>query len=149
MLTFGFITNIKYFLKMKKILLFSFVLFAINIVSAQRVRSSKVPTAVKTAFAKAQPSTKKVSWSKEDANFEASFDNTQGKDMSVVITPTGDVVETELEIAFSELPQAAQMALKGKKVKETAKITDAKGNVKFEAEVAGKDLLFDVNGKAM
>ena len=134
---------------MKKILLFCVVLFAVNIVSAQGVRASKVPMSVKTTFAKAQPSIKKVAWSKEDVNFEASFDNAQGKDMSVVITPTGDIVETELEIAFSELPQAAQMALKGKKVKETAKITDAKGNVKFEAEVGGKDLLFDENGKSM
>ena len=134
---------------MKKILLFCVVLFAVNIVSAQGVRASKVPMSVKTTFAKAQPSIKKVAWSKEDVNFEASFDNVQGKDMSVVITPTGDIVETELEIAFSELPQAAQMALKGKKVKETAKITDAKGNVKFEAEVGGKDLLFDENGKSM
>ena len=134
---------------MKKILLFVALLLSVNVVSAQKLRSSKIPMAVKTAFTKAQPSIKKVSWSKEDANFEASFDNAQGKDMSVVLTPAGEIVETELEIAFSELPQAAQIALKGKKVKETAKITDAKGNVKFEAEVGRKDLLFDANGKAM
>lgn len=134
---------------MKKILLFAVLLLSTNLISAQKLRASKVPVAVKTAFAQAQPSIKKITWSKEDANFEASFDNAQGKDMSVVLTPAGEVVETELEIAFSELPQAAQMALKGKKVKETAKITDTKGNVKFEAEVGRKDLFFDASGKAL
>ena len=134
---------------MKNIFLFCFIFVAISGVSAQKLRSSKIPAAVKTAFATAQPSVKKVNWSKEDANFEAGFDNAQGKDMSVVITPTGEILETELEITFAELPQAAQTALKGKKVSETAKITDAKGNVKYEAEVRGKDLLFDMNGVRM
>jgi hypothetical protein len=95
----------------------------------------------------AYPTVKDAHWSMEDkTDYEVGFDNAQGKDISVVISPSGEIKETEVEIAFSELPAAAQTALKGKKVKETAKITDAKGNVKYEAEVGRKDLLFDENG---
>jgi len=37
--------------------------------------------------------------------------------------------------------------IRAKKIKEAAKITDAKGVVTYEAEVTGKDLIFDASGK--
>jgi hypothetical protein len=135
---------------MQKILIIAILCVVTVSAKAQKVKSSNVPTAVKSAFATAFPDVKKAHWSMENkTDYEVGFDDAQGKDVSVVISPDGAIKETEVEIAFSELPAAAQSALKGKKVKETAKITDAKGNVKFEAEVAGKDLLFDVNGVSM
>lgn len=36
---------------------------------------------------------------------------------------------------------------KGKTIKEGAKITTADGTVNYEAEVDGKDVIFDTNGK--
>ena len=35
---------------------------------------------------------------------------------------------------------------KNQKVKETAKIITAKGNIIYEAEIKGKDIFFDNNG---
>jgi hypothetical protein len=132
---------------MQKVLILVTLCFITFSASAQKVKSSKVPAAVKSAFMAAYPTVKKAHWSMEDkTDYEVGFDNAQGKDVSVVISPSGVIKETELEIAFSELPTAAQTALKGKKVKETAKITDANGKVKYEAEVGRKDLLFDENG---
>jgi len=112
-------------------------------------QASKVPQAVKTALAQAYPNATDVDWELEDGKYEAEIDMEGGKEMSLLYDASGSLLETEVEIAFSELPQAVQAALKGKKVKETAKITDAKGMVTFEAEVKGKDLMFDTQGKEL
>lgn len=116
-------------------------------VFAQKMASDKVPVAVKQAFEKAYPSAKETKWDKEGKDYEASFE--QGKDeLSVVFDAKGQVLEVEKEIEFSALPAAVQTALKGKKVKEAAMITKG-GKTMYEAEVGGKDLMFDAQGKAI
>jgi hypothetical protein len=60
----------------------------------------------------------------------------------------GQILEVEKEVEFSALPAAVQTALKGKKVKEAAIITKG-GKTMYEAEVGGKDLIFDAQGKAI
>nr|WP_299417052.1 PepSY-like domain-containing protein [uncultured Emticicia sp.] len=113
---------------------------------AQKINSDKVPAAVKQAFNKAYPTAKDTKWDKEGNDFEASFE--QGKEeLSVVFDGKGNVLEVEKEIEFSALPAPVQAALKGKKVKETAIITKG-GKTFYEAEVGGKDLMFDAQGKA-
>lgn len=113
---------------------------------SQKINSDKVPATVKQAFNKAYPTAKATKWDKEGNDFEASFE--QGKEeLSVVFDGKGNVLEVEKEIAFSALPAPVQAALKGKKVKETAMITKA-GKTFYEAEVGGKDLMFDAQGKA-
>jgi hypothetical protein len=116
-------------------------------VFAQTVASNKVPTILKQAFEKAYPSAKSVKWAKEGNDYEASFE--QGKEeLSVVFDAKGLVLEVEKEVEFSALPVAVQTALKGKKVKEVTIITKG-GNTMYEAEVGGKDLMFDAQGKAI
>lgn len=114
--------------------------------NAQKVTADKVPPAVKTAFMKAYPKASEVSWEKEkNGDFEVGLK--QGKDeISVVYNPQGKEQEVETEIKTSELPPAVQAALKGKKVQEAAIIKKG-GKTYYEAEVGGKDLLFDANGK--
>lgn len=128
---------------MKKVMLL-LVLFAFaQIVYAQ---AAKVPEAVKMAFAKAYPNADDIEWEMESGNFEVEFEIAEDQEISVVYNANGELLETEVEIAFSELPQAAQAALKGKRVKEIAKITRANGVVTYEAEVRHKDLIFDAQG---
>lgn len=116
-------------------------------VFAQRLASGKVPVAVKQAFEKAYPTVKSAHWDKEGKDYEASFE--QGKDaLSVVFDAKGVILEVEKEVAFSALPAAVQATLKGKKVKEAAIITKG-GKTRYEAEVGGKDLMFDAGGKAI
>ncbi len=128
---------------MKKIMLL-IALFAFA--QTAFAQSQKVPEAAKMAFTKAYPKADDVKWEREKGNFEVEFEMADDQEMSVVYDANGAVLETEVEIAFSELPKAAQEALKGKKVKETAKITNAKGVVTYEAEVRRKDLMFDAQG---
>lgn len=116
---------------------------------AQNKQDKDIPAIVKSAFQKAHPDAKGVKWEKEGDNFEAEFEH--GKvEQSVVLNAQGNILETEVEIAVAELPQKAREYVaahyKGQSLKEAAKITDAKGMVTYEAEVKGKDLLFDAEG---
>lgn len=116
---------------------------------AQKVKEADVPVAVKATFLKLYPNVKGAEWEKEGTDFEAGFDLNK-VETSVVIDPSGNLKETEMEISASSLPKSVTdyiaKNLAGKKVKEAAKITDAKGNVNYEAEVDEADYLFDSNG---
>lgn len=115
---------------------------------AQKVNAGKVPAAVKAAFAKNHPGLAKVSWEMEKTDFEAGF-ILNGKETSEVYAASGALLETEVEIKATELPDAVKAKLKGQKIAEAAKITKANGTVVYEAEVKGKDLLFDAQGNAI
>jgi hypothetical protein len=118
---------------------------------AQKLNSTQVPAAVRTSFAKAYPTVKTVKWEKEKGDFEAGFK--QGnKEMSAVFKADGTQIESEMEINAATLPATVivyvKQHYKGATIKETAKITKtATGEVNYEAEVKGKDLLFDSAGR--
>jgi len=118
-------------------------------VSAQKVNESKVPVSVKETFTKAYPSTV-GKWIREDGNFEVSFDK-DTKKMTLVIHQNGSLSQTEYAIRKDELPKGAIEYLdanyKGVKIVEMAHILKPSGEIQFEAEVKGKDILFDNNGK--
>jgi hypothetical protein len=115
-----------------------------NVASAQQ--KTIVPASVKLAFANAYPGATKVKWEKEDGLYEASF-HYKNDEMSVLYTQQGAVSETETAIAIKELPPAALKYASSKgKIKDAAKIVSPNGNVQYEAEVNGKDLLFDSKG---
>lgn len=119
---------------------------------AQKADKSAIPAEVKAAFAKLHPDVSKVKWEKEDTVFEANF-NLGKSEQSMVFDAQGNAMETEAEIAITELPAKVQAYIaekfQGAKIKEAAKITDAKGLVSYEAEVKGKDLIFNENGELL
>lgn len=132
----------------KMILLLAAVGFITNL-QAQKLMTKNVPLAVTNAFSKAYPGIKDVDWSKDGSNFEAEYD--KGKiDKSVTYDATGKLIETEVEILASELPASVMEYVKKNykedEVKEASKITTANGNITYEAEVKGKDLIFDSKG---
>jgi hypothetical protein len=117
--------------------------------NAQKVSNKLIPPVVKTAFQQQFPNAKEIKWDKEDGNYEASFEMADA-DQSVLIDASENVLETEIEIKIAELPINTRAYIAknyaGKKIKEAAKITDNKSIVTFEAEIKGKDLIFDING---
>lgn len=117
---------------------------------AQKVKEANVPTAVKDSFKKSYKDAKEAKWEKEGANFEAEFEIGE-TEQSVLIDASGRILETEVEIKVEELPTAVKDYItknyKDAKIKEAAKITDTKGMVNYEAEIKGKDLIFDSTGK--
>jgi uncharacterized membrane protein YkoI len=130
---------------MKKLLILAIFALVTIEVNAQKMTADKVPSAVKENFAKNYAKVKGVKWNKEEADYEVSF-KMDDKDMSVVFDGKGLEKEVEKDIKFSELPMPVQAALKGKKVKEAAIIQKA-GKTFYEAQVGGKDLFFEADGK--
>lgn len=111
-------------------------------------QKESVPAVVKAEFAKRYPGAQRVKWEKEETNFEAEF-RLGNEEMSAVFDAKGNQLEAEKEIQVSQLPDAVQAYLKreGKKIKEAAEITNAKGQRFFEAEAGGKDYLFTAKGQ--
>jgi len=98
---------------------------------------------------KKYPNAKEIKWEKENGNYEAEFE-VEETDYSLLIDVSGKILETEIEIKVDALPANAKAYISknyaGQKIKEATKITDYKGVVTYEAEIKGKDLIFDSNG---
>jgi hypothetical protein len=126
------------------------VVFLTGVLYAQELKTAQVPTVVKSALQKKYPEAKSVSWEKEKGNYEANWGGKSGEDNSVMFTPAGDFIEIVKAIPVSQLPQAVapyvKAHYKGATINEAGVVTDAKGNITYEAEIKGKDLIFDKNG---
>lgn len=135
---------------MKKLALMMVAAMITSLTFAQKLQEKDVPAPVKTAFQKNFPQAKVEKWEKEGINFEAEFELNKSE-QSVLFDAQGDIIETEIEIEISELPNRILDYVKknyiGQSVKEAAKITDTKGTLTYEVEIKGMDLLFDSNGK--
>ena len=133
---------------MKKLILMSLVAVFSGCVYGQKVNEKDIPSAVKAALHKQYPAVS-AKWVKEDGNYEANF-TSQNKEMSVLLSPAGSLLETETEIATSALPASVKMYvqknMKDAKIKEASIIVDASGKKTYEAEVNGKDWVFDEKG---
>ncbi|MCX6207248.1 MAG: hypothetical protein NTZ19_13475 [Bacteroidetes bacterium] len=127
-----------------------FLILALGISFFAISQKVDLPSASKSAFDKAHPGASKIKYEKEDGNFEVNFIE-NGQKMSVVIDAKGHILETELELKATELPQTVQLYMKDHymniTMKAGAKITKADGSINYEAAIKGKDVIFDANGK--
>ncbi|MFT3903872.1 MAG: PepSY-like domain-containing protein [Niabella sp.] len=135
---------------MKKLVFLLTIMAGVSFANAQKIQEKGVPASVKAGLQKQFPNAKGVKWEKEKGNYEAGF-KLNATDYSVLLNASGSVLETETAMAVNALPAPVKDYVAkhypGKKIKEAAKITDAKGIVTYEAEVSGKDLIFDKSGK--
>lgn len=117
--------------------------------SAQKLAASKVPDAVKSSFSNKYPGVTTATWEKEGVKYEAGFKK-NNHTMSALFEANGTMTESEVAIKVSDLPPAVityvKEQYKGKTIKEGAQITKADGTINFEAEVDGKDVIFDAKG---
>ena len=129
----------------------AFTATAIGGCYAQDVKTSEVPGVVKSSLMKKFPEATKVSWEKEKGNFEANWGGKSGEDNAAQFTPAGVFVEIERVIPLNDLPASVKTYVKehenGATIKEAARITNAIGKITYEAEVKGRDLIFDESGK--
>ncbi len=134
---------------MKKIILIVSCLIFSSAIYAEKIKEVNVPNAVKDKLQAMFQSAKNIKWVKEFGNFEAEFDK-NGNEISVLFAPDGQWLQTENAIKLNELPNAVMIyvekKLANKKIKESAKVVDAKNNVSFEIEVDGEEYLFDNKG---
>ena len=144
------ICKIKFIKIMKKVIIS--VLMAMSLPAiAQKINEAKVPLTVKEAFKKnVTGEVLSVKWEKEDGNYEANYLQ-NGIKSAALFDAKGNWLETEKAIEIKELPAEAVAYLnknyKGEKIKEAAKLQLPNGVINFEAEVKGKDIIFDNEGK--
>ena len=134
---------------MKKLFII-YMAFACLPAIAQKMDQSKVPAAVKSAFSTNFSEITNATWEKEHGNYEANFSQ-GGKKMSVTYDGKGTLLEAETEMAISQLPASVAAYIEknyaGQKIKHASAIKMSNGTLNFEAEVNGKDLIFDRSGK--
>ena len=128
---------------MKQIFGLSILIITVN------CAAQNIPAPVKAAFEKSFPNTVVKKWDKEGSSYEANFSK-DAKTMSATFDADGTWKETETDIRVAELPAPVLSYIKSNYkeagIKEAAIIETPKGKM-YEAEVKGKDLLFDMDGK--
>ncbi|MBS1744871.1 MAG: PepSY-like domain-containing protein [Bacteroidetes bacterium] len=144
---------------MKKVISIVCVLvFALGVISfAQENEGSNkhvnVPEAVKNANMKKYPESKnyRITWEKENGNYEANWGGKDGEANSVTYTPTGEFIEIVKEIPTSDLPKGVLEYIKehykASKFGDVGKVLDARGITTYEVEINRRDVIFDENGK--
>jgi hypothetical protein len=138
---------------MKKIISFVAIMFALSSATFAQENEGhekiNVPSTVQKALKQKYPEAKNVGWEKENGNYEANWGGKSGEDNSVQFTPSGNFIEIVKAIPVHELPANTIAYVKEHykvKITEAGKVTDAKGNTSYEAEVKGRDVIFDQNG---
>ena len=120
---------------------------------AQVLKPAQVPAAVSATFKAKFPAVKTNTWEKEGSKYEAGFKQ-NGITMSALITPVGELVETESDMSPAKLPAPVRAKLasdyKAYKVTEAATLVSASGTTTYEAEISkgGKhqDVVFNADG---
>lgn len=117
---------------------------------AQKLKKADVPAAAQNALVRHYPTAAHVVWEKEKGNYEANWGGRSNEDSSVIFTPAGQLVEMAVAIRVSDLPSGVAAYVKknypGVRITEAGRVTDANGKISYEAEVKGKDLVFDEKG---
>lgn len=113
----------------------------------------KPPQAVLTSFQQKFPSAQHVKWEKENATeYEANF-KLNNEEYSTNFKEDGTWLETEIEVAYSSLPEAVRKAFEKqitKKAKEASKVVKANGVTLYEVEykegMKTKEIVFNTDG---
>ncbi len=110
----------------------------------------KVPAVVKTALYHKYRDARRVTWEKENGNYEANWGGKSGEDNSVQFTPSGEFIEIVRAIRRNQLPEKIIVYVnkhyKGVKITEAGKVTNAVGKISYEIELNDKDVIFDEQG---
>ena len=115
------------------------------------IQNQKVPKQIAAAFQKIHPEATVTKWNDESPIWEAKYKNSQ-EIGAVSFKPNGEVVETELVIDDSQLPNQAAILgyIHSKYPKEEMqsieKITKQDGSITYEIQITGKELVFDSQG---
>lgn len=116
-------------------------------------RAPQVPAAVQLAFTKAQPQAAHVAWHQCPVGYEATFEQRleagrlpgEHKYRGVTqLTPTGEVVETRLDVPARTLPPLGHTTVSQRfphrQLDRIVRVVNARGTVTYEAKICdGKD----------
>lgn len=134
---------------MEQVLIMAAFALALSVPAhAQMLKPAQVPAAVKATFKTKFPAITSNTWEKEGTNYETGFKQ-NGITMSALITPAGELLETESVMSPAKLPAAVRIKLasdyKAYKVTEAATLISADGKTTYEAELS-HDVVFNADG---
>ncbi|MDQ2719860.1 MAG: hypothetical protein M3Z26_08910 [Bacteroidota bacterium] len=92
----------------------------------------------------------RITWEKENGNYEANWGRKDGEADSVLYTTSCNFIEIVKAMKVSDLPANTMAYVKEHyrtQITEGGKVKDAKGNTSYEAEVKGTDIIFDKDVK--
>jgi hypothetical protein len=134
---------------MKNVILSLLALLFSCFAMAQNIDEKDVPHIVKSTFLISYPDLTNVKWEKEKDLYKVHF-SLNNIAQTMVLDPNGNLVQRVAAITIKKLPPAALGYIKKnyrrKKITAAAKITDARGVVTFQAQVASKTLSFTKKG---
>jgi hypothetical protein len=134
---------------MKKLICLLTALIMAWCTSVNAQQDKNIPDTVKAGFARLYPGVTDIKWKKEEGHYEATFTES-GKQMSLHLSPNGDLLEREWYMKERELPTSIQEYVErhyhGKPITEVSKTEDPKGLVRYEVGMKGKELIFDEKG---
>jgi len=130
--------------------------FATQVVVAQDIRQSEVPTAILTKFQKDYPKAYDIEWELDGLNYKVEFElGLVSKDYKVWYDATGKVLRKKEELSVSDLPKSVLTKVnekypssEGYRLDDIDKITEGK-DIVYVVEVKGVrtwKAVFDQNG---
>ena len=113
------------------------------------VFAAEPPKSVTTAFNKAFPKAQKVSWGKEELNYEADY-VMDGEVMSAIYSPNGELIETHTELNMAQVPKAVLIEIEKSNPKgNTRKFSKVQRGSKlmYEVKIRGREMLYTPSGE--
>jgi hypothetical protein len=131
------------------LILVCLILTAVTVFAQPSTSVSQIPANVKSTFDRYYPNASNVSWEQEGGFFMPSFTTSNGI-TKLVIDLKGALIQTSVKILPSTLPATATSYISvnysGQSVADAEQLTMFNHSTRYEAVVAGKDLIFDSNG---
>ena len=121
----------------------------------QVVRKAAVPPAVIEEFEYRFADAENIVWLKQGDDFYGARFALKGMDAEAIYTPTGDWVQTELDIAYQEMPDSARSYCRSHypdyQARDVKKVSTRRHGILYEIKVLGGvkqiGMTFDMHGK--
>lgn len=124
--------------------------------SAQQVvRKTAVPLSVVEEFEYRFSDAENIVWLKQGEAYYGARFQIKGQDAEAIYTPTGDWIQTELNIAYQEMPDSARSYCRSHypdyQAKEVKKVSTRRHGILYEIQVLGGmkqvGMTFDMHGR--
>lgn len=121
----------------------------------QVVRKAAVPPAVVEEFEYRFADAEDVVWLQQGAEYYGAHFQLKGHDAEAIYTPTGDWIQTELDIAYLEMPDSARNYCRSHypdyQARSVKKVSTRKHGILYEIKVLGGvkqiGMTFDMHGR--
>ena len=125
------------------------------LVAQNAIKKSSVPPSVIEEFEYRFADAENIVWLKQGEAYYGARFQIKGQDAEAIYTPTGDWIQTELDIAYQEMPDSARSYCRSHypdyQAKEVKKVSTRRHGILYEIQVLGGmkqvGMTFDMHGR--